>query len=322
MKRKSVVQVGLLLAVVSVVSVLWLKQQTVTDWIKLRGYVPAPTVSALAVDDTMTPAALHLFYVNRPRILSGSAFSNVCPKGGEQTVVLGCYVGDDRGIYLYQVTDGRLQGVEQVTAAHEMLHAAYRRLSNTERTQIDSWLEDYYAHGLTDERIKNTLDAYRKTEPNDVVNEMHSIFGTEVADLPPQLENYYKRYFTNRTVVADYTARYQGEFTSRQSQVGAYDAQLTAIKQQITANQATLERQKTNLNTQREQLQAKQDGGDIAGYNAGVSSYNAAVAAYNQLLAATKDLVAQYNDIVVKRNAVVVEERQLTQALSADAIGK
>lgn len=321
MKRKSVVQLALLGAVVSALAIVWVQRQAVTDWIKLRGYEPAATVSALATDDTMTPTARHLFYVNRPQILSGSSFGDVCPKGGEQTVVLGCYVGDDRGIYLYSVTDSRLQGVEQVTAAHEMLHAAYRRLSNAERTQVDGWLEAFYAHGLTDERIKNTIDAYRKTEPNDVVNEMHSIFGTEIAALPPQLENYYKRYFTDRPVVANYTAHYQGEFTSRQSQVAAYDSQLAGIKQRITANQTTLEQQKSNLNSQRGQLQAKQDSGDIAGYNAGVTSYNTAVSTYNQLLAATKDLVAQYNDIVAKRNTVVVEERQLTQALSADTIG-
>ncbi len=84
-----------------------------------------------------------------------------------------------------------------------MLHAAYNRLNSADKSRIDNSLQKYYQHTLTDQRIKNIIAAYKKTEPNDLVNEMHSIFGTEVAELPPELETYYKQYFSNRSVVVN-----------------------------------------------------------------------------------------------------------------------
>ena len=303
----------LLAALVAVSGGLLLERQTVLDWWRLRDYAAPTNVVQLAEDDTMTAKAQHLFYVNHPDISTGSNFTTHCPSGGEKTVILGCYVGNDAGIYVYAVSDARLNGVQQVTAAHEMLHAAYRRLSGSERTRVDALLMDYYQHGLSDQRIKDTLDAYKVSEPNDVINEMHSIFGTEVAQLPAGLEQYYKQYFTDRQKVAAYTASYQDEFTSRQTAVAAYDTQLKSLKQQIDADEASLAEQRTELDAERSQLRNSSDNDQIAAYNKKVTSYNS-------LLANTKNLISQYNDIVDRRNAIALEEQQLQQALSASPL--
>jgi hypothetical protein len=310
---------GLLVFIIACGVALW-QRQAILDWWHLRGYMAPSSVAQLASDDTMTPYAQRLFYVNHPTITTGTGFSSHCPSGGEKTIVLGCYLGADDGIYLYNVTDVRLHGVEQVTAAHETLHAAYRRLSDTERQQVDSWLTNYYEHDLTDQRIKDTIAAYKKSEPNDVVNEMHSVFGTEVPNLPTQLEDYYKRYFTDRSTITNYAAQYQNEFTSRQAQITAYDAQLKALKPQIDANEASLNEQKTSLDDQSKQLQSERSSGQIAAYNAGVPEYNAAVNSYNALVSTRKELITQYNAIVDQRNAIALEEEQLAKALSSDAV--
>ena len=307
--------------VIGVGTLLWQKQ-AVLDWWHLRNYTPSAALVSLANDDTMTGKARHLLYVNHPQITDSNVFSDNCPAGGEKTVVLGCYVGNDDGIYIYAVSDSRLNGVEQVTAAHEMLHAAYRRLSNKERTTIDAELLDYYNHDLTDQRIKDTIAAYRQSEPNDVVNEMHSVFGTEVANLPPALTKYYSQYFTNRTVITNYTASYQAEFTNRQSQVSTDDAQLSALKLQIDANQALLTAQKAALDDQNSQLQTEQNEGEDDIYNAGTIGYNQAVNAYNTLLETARAQINQYNTIVDQRNAVALEEQQLSQELSDSSLTK
>ncbi len=313
-------QVAVLVVLLGLASGILLERQALLDWWHLRGYIAPASVVQLAGDDTMTAKARDLFYVNHPDITAGNAFTSHCPAGSEKTVVLGCYLGNDHGIYVYAVTDARLDGVEQVTAAHETLHAAYRRLSSSERTKVDAMLVDYYQHGLTDQRIKDTIAAYKKSEPNDVVNEMHSVFGTEVATLPPALEQYYKQYFTDRAKIVAYTASYQGEFTSRHNQVTAYDTQLKALNQQITADETQLDQQKAALDSQSSQLQNERTSGHVAAYNNGVASYNHAADAYNTLLANTKDLINRYNGIVDKRNAVALEEQQLTKELSASSL--
>ncbi|MEJ0073595.1 MAG: hypothetical protein WDN27_06025 [Candidatus Saccharibacteria bacterium] len=268
----------------------------------------------------MTPKAQHLFYVNHPDITDSSAFTSHCPAGGEKTIVLGCYLSPDQGIYVYAVSDARLDGVEQVTAAHETLHAAYRRLSTSERNKVDAMLMDYYEHDLTDQRIKDTIAAYKQSEPNDVVNEMHSVFGTEVPNLPAPLEQYYKQYFTDRSKITAYAADYQAEFTGRQAQIASDDAQLATIKQQIDTDENTLNQQKSTLDTQSAQLDAERSSGQQQAYNSGVGSYNRAVDAYNNLLVTTKSLINQYNTLVAARNALVLEEQQLTQELSANSL--
>lgn len=308
------------LALLSAIAVLALNGQAIVDWFKLRGYEVPASISKLATDDTMTAEARHLFYVNRPQLTNGSEFTDNCPKGGEKTVILGCYIGNDGGIYLYKVTDQRLAGIEEVTAAHEMLHAAYRRLSGGEKKRIDALLTNYYKNGLNDERVLSVMESYKKSEPNDLPNEMHSIFATELSTLPAPLETYYKRYFTDRNAVVRYMAAYREEFTSRQTQREAYDARLKQLRPLVDEIDKTLEQQKSALDAQRKQLESHRASNNVAAYNNGVAPYNAAVAAYNSNLAYQKTLIVEYNDIVAARNALALEENQLLKAISAEPI--
>lgn len=319
MKTKRLQTVALVL-LIGALGFTMFHRQAVVDWLRLRGYEAPAVVSQLATDTTMTDQARHLLYVNRPDITNGSEFTKKCPVGTEKTIVLGCYIGNDKGIYVYDVEDARLHGVEQVTTAHEMLHAAYRRLSTGEQTKVDNMLTDYYKHDLTDQRIKDIIESYKKSEPNDVVNEMHSIFGTEVADLPAELETYYKQYFADRSKVAGYATRYQSEFTTRRAQVAAYDTQLKEMKSQIEANQASLMQQKAALDAQARKMESYKANGQTAAYNSEVPSYNRSVDTYNALRDTTKSLIDQYNTIVDARNALALEEQELTRELSPSAL--
>lgn len=309
---------GASIMAVLAVAVVW-NMQTILDWWRLRGYTPDARVVLLTNETAMTDTARHLFYVNHPQILNASAFSSQCKVGAEKTVVLGCYQSGDQGIYLYDVTDQRLRGVVETTAAHEMLHAAYNRLSQDEKTRIDTLLNTFYATGLSDERVKKTIEAYRQSEPDELPNEMHSIFATELTTLPSELESYYKQYFSDRATVVGMAQRYQAEFTSRRDKTIAYDAQLAELKKKIDTNQANSTVRRRNLNSQYSRLQSLRRSNDDSTYNQLVGTYNANVETYNALLNTTRAQIDQYNQIVEARNAVAVEERDLAQALSGDS---
>lgn len=300
-----------------VLVVVALNQQNIVDWWKLRDYQAPVSVSSLATQDTMSNYARKVFYVNKPMVENKLKFSKSCPNDTkEQSIVLGCYHSDQAGIYLLSVSDQRLNGVEQVTAAHEMLHAAYDRLSSSERRRVDKLLEDYYKNHLNDPRIIKTIDDYKRTEPKDLVNEMHSIFGTEIANLPPQLEDYYQRYFTNRPKIAAYAAKYQGEFSSRQTTVDSADQQLSVLKSEIETSEFDLNRKQITIDNERQKLVSLRNNGNLASYNAGVPIYNNLVDEYNKQVQTVRNLIARYNQIVERRNAVALEEDQLVNALS------
>lgn len=296
-------------------------RHNILDWWKLEHYQPSAAVATLAGQDTMTGYSRKIFYVNHPQIDAKSTFSKSCPdNGGEQTIVLGCYRAGENGIFLLNVNDPRLSGVLQVTAAHEMLHGAYERLSSSDRKKVDAMLIDYYNHDLHDQRILNTIAAYKKSEPNDVVNEMHSVFGTEVAHLPAGLEQYYKRYFTDRSRIAGYAAQYQAQFTSRTTLISQYDSQLAQLKTQINSDKSDLQSKQADITSLQSKLNSQKSSGDISDYNAGVPVYNDLVNRYNAEVQNVKDLISQYNQLVSARNAVALEEDQLVQNLSADSV--
>lgn len=298
------------------------QRQNIYDQIQLHSYDAAQHSAEvqLASDDTMTASARKVYLVNHPALKTKADFSGLCPSGTEQTVVLGCYQGGQRGIYVLKVDNAELQGIEQVTAAHEMLHAEYDRLSTKDRTYVDGLLEDYYEHDLQDDAIKQTMDAYKKTEPNDVVNEMHSVFGTEIANLPAPLEKYYQRYFSDRSKVTGYYAQYQQAFTSRQQQIKDYDSQLTSLKGQITSLQSSVTTQSKDLEIKRSQLNQLRDSDNIQAYNSGVDSFNAAVNSYNADVRRLQGLIGTYNDLVAKRNTIAFEEQQLVQDISSGPV--
>lgn len=309
---------ALALAILAIPFVAYLERESLQDWWLLRGYTPPPAVAQLASEATMTSSATHIFYVNHPEVIdNASAFRQQCT-ATEQTIVLGCYHGDQRGIYIYDVKDSRLAGVEQVTAAHEMLHAAYDRLEPAEKERVDALLVNFYKTQVKDQRLIDTINSYKKTEPNDVVNEMHSIFGTEVASLPKDLEDYYKQYFSNRLAVVAFSSNYKNEFTKRVNQIEADDAKLKGLKSQIDTEETSLSLQLADLQANRAKLDNLRSSGQIAAYNAEVPVYNAKVNNYNSNIYKLQSDIKAYNELVEARNALASEVRQLDRALSTD----
>jgi hypothetical protein len=306
----------LLLAWIAIVVLAIFNVRNILDWFKLHGYHPPQNISTLASEDTMTPYATKIFKVNHPSIESETTFDKNCPNdGGEKTIVLGCYHSNQDGIYLLNVNDPRLDGVQQVTAAHEMLHAAYDRLSSSEKTKVDAMLLNYYNHDLHNQRILNDLKLYRQTEPGEVVNEMHSIFGTEIANLPSRLENYYKKYFSDRQKIAAYANQYESVFTTRQNEVNADDAQLNSLKNQIDSLEADIEAKYKSITAENTTLNSERTS-DPASYNASVPGYNQQVDTYEAEAIQVNSLVNQYNELVAQRNNIALTENQLYSELS------
>lgn len=302
------------LSVIVLATVAWFKQDALFDMWRLRSYNAPSEIAHLADATTMTNSARRLFYVYRPTLEDRASFNSYCTNT-EQTIVLGCYV-QYKGIYLYNVADERLNGVKEVTAAHEMLHAAYDRLSSKDKKRIDA-LTTEVANSITDERLKSTIENYRKKDPSVVSNELHSILATEVRSLPDELEKYYTRYFTNRSKIVDMANRYKQAFTEREEQVKSLDKQLESLKTQIDNLNESLEKQQAALKSNYDNMQQKRRSGQIAEYNAAVPGYNQAVVSYNASVNQQKQLVSRYNELVEQRNNLATEENELIEALDS-----
>ena len=279
----------------------------------MYGYRPSSQVAALATETTMNNKARRLFYIYHPAIETKQDFHSHCPED-EHTIILGCYVGQ-KGIYIYNVTDVRLSGIQQVTAAHELLHAAYERLNKQDKAYVDRLIIQAYG-GVTDQRIRANVETYRKAGA-DTTNELHSILGTEVANLPVDLENYYRRYFNDRTKIINFSMNYEQAFSARQKIVDSADAQLKILKSQIDNLENSLQKQLQNINNERDRMQDLLSARQYEDYNAAVPGYNSSVRKYNQDVAGVRSIIDQYNKLVNVRNASATEENELIKAIDS-----
>ena len=315
--KKSLLGTLVLILIVLIGVFVWSKRNWIFDEVRLYHYNPPSQIINLAYEDSFTPYGTHLFYVYHPTLEGAAQFNQDC-KVTEQAIVLGCTV-IGKGIWLYNVTDPSLNGVEQVTAAHEMLHVAYSRLSPSELKKVNAMVwSAYQSLAPTNPMLAQEEQLYQKTEgQGEVLNELHSVLGTEIASLPPNLESYYSQFFSNRQVIVNYANAYRNEFTSRQTIVSQDDQQLSSWKQQINSDESSLSSQLSQIQTEQSQLNNYKSSGQISDYNAGIDGYNSAVDKYNSLIDQTKQLIGSYNALVVQRNSVANSIDQLTESLSS-----
>jgi hypothetical protein len=284
-------------------------RNAIFDWWRLQGYTPPAAIVALADDTTMSDDSRRLFYVYRPSIDESDSFNTHC-RDSEFTIVLGCYISY-QGIYIFNIDDERLAGVQQVTAAHELLHAEYDRLSSGERARVDKMLADFYA-GLRDTRITETVAQYEQKDPGSVPNELHSIIGTEVRDLPDNIEQYYAQYFTDRRKIVAYSENYESAFSSRKSQIDDIEKQLTTLKTQIEyANRELESRQDYITNTGASLKQRAANGSasqsEIDAYNQDVDDFNAKINTTNRLVSTYNSKREEYLKLVGEQNDLFKE---------------
>lgn len=316
-KLKLIYVILICLIIACLAGIGYLQRQNIRDFLILLDYNPPKIIQTLANQDGMTSYTKRVFYVNRPRLLTSKVFANYCPNNSEQSVVLGCYHLGQNGIFLLAVNDPNLYGIEQVTAAYETLHAIYQRLSNNQQLKLNKELIYFEYHGLNNPIVKAQIAGFKKTEPGGVLNEMTSLFGTEVSNLPPDLLSFYSQYFKNRQTLLNYYDHYQSAFSSRQSQIASYNQELSNLYAQINANNNQLQSMLSELKTQRQVLNSINASNQINAFNQAVSIYNSMVDKYNSLVESTKTLINQYNQLVELRNSIVLEEQQLVKEITS-----
>jgi hypothetical protein len=291
--------------------------QDLEDWSKLLKYQPSAEIAKLATATTMTDTARRLFYVNQPTIETRKSALNLC-KSTEHTVVLGCYV-PSKGIFLQAVTDPRLQGVMEVTAAHEMLHVVYQRMSIVEQTQMGKQLQSVLSK-LDSPRILKLVQTYSDQDPKSVNNELHSILGTEVQNLSPELEAHYRQYFTDRSTLVALSERYEGVFTALRDKAKSLTQELERRKSALEQLTTQVNQEADAVESERSNLQSEIVANRQSDYSFRVTAFNNRVQNYNQLVAQLKEQSAAYNQMVIEHNSLALEEKSLVESLENKSV--
>jgi len=289
-------------------------QYAIRDWVTLRNYEAPAHVVQYADDTAMSEYGRKLFYVSDPQVENKDEFNESC-QFPEKSIVLGCYTNNT--IYLYQVEEKKLDGVEEVTAAHEMLHAGYARLSGGEKRDVNDLL-DQQMEQIDDSRIKELVEQYRNDDPDSLQNEMHSIFGTEVRELIPELEEHYSQYFDDRARVVAISESYEQVFVDISEKIVNLEKEISALKNQISQKETDLVALQVSIDGESVRIETLKASGDIPGYNSSVPAYNAMIVTYNSTVDSYKVLVVQHNDKVEARNQLATDQNDLIHSLDSN----
>lgn len=242
-----------------------------------------------------------MLYASHPTLDGSQAFNKYCGRKEQHAAILGCYANNR--IYLFDITDKRLDGIREVTAAHEMLHAVYVRLSEGERNRLGELLEKEYQRLSADDEYRDRMAFYERTQPGERQNELHSIIGTEMRDIDPALESHYKKYFADRHKVVTLHDGYSKVFRE-------YKTKSDDLKAQIDASKSQLERQTNEYAATYERLDAdierfQQRAGERDGF-----------ASQNEFAAARRALESRITAANTLRTSVIATEKRVNELIS------
>ena len=313
---------------------LWVggNQDMFLDWLNVKPQASSPDIERLATATAMTRSAQRIFYRQDPTIEQRREFLKTCSKVPVKGVMMGCYSrrGSVGKIAIQVVTEPRLQGMMEVTAAHEMLHAAYDKFSQSERDRLTPLLESAVTR-VKDERLLKVLNQYKADDRERYLNELHSHLGTEISNLgEPELEKYYQKYFTNRQQTVSFAVKagstlrvideraevLKPEIDRLEIDLKARRVELDSTESQSKSSSQRLEEQSSALSQIRENAENGLANGDrstglIAEFENQRSRFNDAVEVHNAQVRERQVKIDSYNNIAVDYKKKVDEYNQL-----------
>ena len=297
---------------------VWFNRGIIADVISSFFYHPSAEVADIIDKIGLNYRSNIIFKATAPSLDNRDDFNKHCKSHDQDISVLGCYTGGQ--IYIYNIENSDLNGVVESTAAHELLHAVWHRLGNSEKEQLSKQLLEVYNDSRYHDLLADDLETYNDSER---IDELHSRIGTEIADLPEALEKHYARYFNNQDLVVDYYNSYIEPFKELEAEIDSLSSQLKNLN-------AEIESKTSDYYRRFEELSAKISEFNRCASTAGcftlesvfnvtrnnlLSEQSSLGASFDELNA----LIDKYNNVVMEYNENVLRGAALEKAINSNA---
>lgn len=210
------------------------------DLIRAWQYDESAEVHALREELDLTNDGTRIFLASLPALELASDFNEHCNSHRQDVSLLGCYTGGR--MYIYDIKSEQLVDANKVTAAHELLHAVWARMSRREREEITKLLEE--VKSMQPDWAAEELSLYQESERTE---EFYTRVGTKLREISEALEAHYKKYFNNRLQIVEFYENYQAPFNKLKQENADLKAQLDALNLEIEAERKTYENQLKTL---------------------------------------------------------------------------
>ena len=314
---KSIIVIAIVALVVACGLGLHFNYRLISDFISAKFFTASSEIESVEKSIELTDRAKNIFYASHPTLESQDAFNLACESYDDEISVLGCYTNGK--IYLYDIKNDELAGVVESTAAHELLHAVWERMSANEKTEVSSYIKSVYDDEKYHDTLAEDLEIYDDEER---IEELHSRIGTEIADLPTELENHYAKYFKNQDLVVDFYDNYITPFKELSAEIDAMSEKLERMNAEIDQKTAAYYQAADELSSKIDEFNRcvntpncfATDAISYARRNALLAEQSALDQTYDEL----SDLVDEYNDLVEEYNASILRGQALEEAINSN----
>lgn len=317
MARIALVLVVLVLAL-SVLAILY--GQKAYDYFKAQSFTPSSEIANVSERLKLTSYGQTLFYASSPTLQDQKLLNANCQSAERTVAILGCYY--KRDIHLFDVTNSELDGAKEVTAAHEMLHAAYDRLNVFERQRVNRLLEEEYARVNDDPDLQKLMSYYQNKEPGAELNELHSIIGTTIENISPDLEKYYGQYFEDRDMIVEMNRNYTEVFKRLDAEADDLSVKINTLGEGIEKDSENYEADRAQLELDVNSFNERASSGDYgtrAEFNSARQLLVARIANLTSRQQEINTRIDEYNSYVSRLNELSVRVSELNQGINGVA---
>ncbi len=294
-----------------------LDRQAIYDQWNFWHYQPTAQVADIANLAGLSDQGKFYLYASDATVDNATDFNKNCVRQEAKNAILGCYANSK--IYIYNVTNQELNGIEEVTAAHEMLHAVWDRTSASEKARVGALLEQAYSDNKTPD-LESRMAYYSRNESGERTNELHSIAGTEFKNLSPELEKYYSQYFTNRQNTVALHDKYNSVFSQLSTEAEALYKKLNTLGESIKADSAAYNQAVVTLTKDIQTFNDKAANGGFTStsqFNIEREAIVARTTALNEQRATLDNNIKDYNASYADYQALVVKNESFNQSIDS-----
>ena len=170
------------------------------DWLVVGKVAAAQTLDGYVESAGISSTGRFYLFAAKPTLHTPETFDTACPVKEIRLAALGCVDPETEMVHLLDINDETLSTLEPVVAAHQMLHAVWARLDDTEQKTAAAEIESTVS-AITDQKLIATLSAYDGLQSEKRTAELFAVLGTEVNTVSANLEELYARFFDDRTKV-------------------------------------------------------------------------------------------------------------------------
>ena len=305
----------ILLIIIVIISVAIINRDWIYDWWRGISYKPSAEMAAIQDSLKLTDRGNFIFKASHPTLDDSETFNASCKSAHSgELAVLGCYTEDE--IHVYNIQSEELKGIRELTTAHELLHANWKRISENDKHTLLNELNTINTNN--NGKLTQELNNYSTDQQSE---ELYVRAGTEIKDLPSNLEKHYGEIFQNQDLIVSYYDSYITVFLEIETEMNQLMSEMQSIQQEIDNTTIEYEQRAsqlsaavTSFNTCAEQAGCFKSEYEFYSKRANLLNEQSALETiYNHI----NTLIDEYNIRVEKYNADVTRTDKLNQAINS-----